>query len=249
MTQTPSVATIGNGKPLVLLHGWGWHTEIWQPLIPTLAQYFQVISIDLPGFGQSAPLTNRYTLENIAISLLAEIKEPAIWLGWSLGGMLAWWIARYFPEKVRRLITVATSPKFVSDTDWPGTTSVTLEKFSAALIADPQQTLKNFLDLQLRGSQKANLLLQTLPTPLYTPCALQGGLQLLKETDLRAELANIRIPSLHIFGHNDVLVPVTVVEKLQPLLNNGQCHIIKRAGHMPFLSHPEEFLRLILGDE
>ena len=119
---------------------------------------FQLFLIDLPGFGKSPLLTDDYTFENIISLIFKHVPEKAAWLGWSLGGMIAWWAAIHYPEKVTRLITIASTPKFMSDSNWPGVSEVTLEKFSAALTTNYEKTLQDFLALQLRGSHDPALI-------------------------------------------------------------------------------------------
>ncbi len=242
--------TVGKGHPLIMLHGWGWHSDVWQPLIPALEENFQLFLIDLPGFGKSPMLTSHYTLEAITSKIFDIIPTHAAWLGWSLGGMLAWWVAIHYPEKVDYLVTVASTPKFVSDINWPGVAMPTLEKFSETLIENPQKTLQDFLTLQLRGSPKNHELFSELKNILLstqqpTVSALQGGLELLRNTDLRKDIHQVTAPSLHIFGSHDTLVPPSIINILQPLLPNSRFEMIKRAGHMPFLSQPEVFLELL----
>ena len=249
MTIKLHLETIGNGPPLVMLHGWGWHSGIWEPLIPILSKNFRLFLIDLPGFGKSPILTSNYDFESIAPLIFDVVPEQAAWLGWSLGGMLAWWVAIHYPEKVTRLITVASSPKFVSDENWPGVTVSALEKFSNLLGVDHIKTLKEFLELQLRGGEHSYELLSLLQNQLLNAkmelTALFGGLQLLRELDLRNTLNKMKIPSLHLFGSHDTLVPASIADRLQSMLPYGKCEIVKRAGHMPFLSHTEVFTSLL----
>lgn len=239
---------VGKGAPVVLLHGWGWHSDIWTSLVPHLADKYQLFMPDLPGFGKSADFTRHYNFDEIASSLFEIIPEKAIWLGWSLGGMIAWWIAIHYPEKVTQLITIASSPKFIDEANWPGVSQTTLDRFSTQLLHQYEKTLDEFLLLQLRGSSKN----QTVMTELKAQrapiamSALMGGLKLLSETDLRSDLSQIKIPSLHIFGGMDTLVPANVISHLQSLIAHGHCALIKRAGHIPFLSHQDEFLQLLL---
>jgi pimeloyl-[acyl-carrier protein] methyl ester esterase len=74
---------------------------------------------------------------------------------------------------------------------------------------------------------------------------LQGGLDILKQTDLRLVLSGLTIPVSVILGGLDTLVPVAVGQKMQQLLPNLQLNIIDRAGHVPFLSHSQETLAII----
>jgi len=244
MTNLLHLNVIGKGSPLILLHGWGWHSAIWSPLIPHLADKFQLFIPDLPGFGKSSILTEHYTFEAIIPYLFERVPPTATWLGWSLGGLFAWWIAIHYPEKVSRLITVATSPKFVSEENWSGIPISTLEKFAIDLTSHCKTTLNDFLELQLRGSSNQETLLIELQKQFTPPdiSALLGGLELLRTTDLRADLRKVTIPSLHIFGNLDKIVPVSVVNNLQPLLLNGNCEVMQRTGHMPFLTQQERFL-------
>lgn len=244
MTNLLHLNVIGKGSPLILLHGWGSHSGIWSPLIPHLADKFQLFIPDLPGFGKSPVLTEHYTFEALVPYLFERVPPKAMWLGWSLGGLFAWWVAIHYPEKVSRLITVAASPKFVSAENWPGIPVATLEKFATALTSHCQTTLNDFLALQLRGSPNQEALLMELQEQFTHPdiSALLGGLALLRTTDLRADLSKVSIPSLHIFGSLDKIVPVSVANDLQPLLRNGNCEVIQRAGHMPFLTQQEKFL-------
>lgn len=249
MSKSLHLEIIGKGRPLIMLHGWGWHSGIWQPLVSQLAENFQLFLIDLPGFGKSPLLSADYKIEHISAALLDLTPPEAIWAGWSLGGMIAWYIALHNPECVTHLVTIASSPKWVSTENWPGISPATLEKFSQLLMRDHQKTLQDFLELQLRGAPKNPELVETLQKQMVRSShivpALSGGLQLLRELDLRADLTKIQCPGLHLFGSHDTLVPVSIIEKIQPLLPQGTCSIIPRAGHIPFLSHPDIFLQRV----
>jgi pimeloyl-[acyl-carrier protein] methyl ester esterase len=104
----------GQGRPLVLLHGWGMNSHVWQPILPALAQRAQVITIDLPGHGANSHLPLG-TLESVVEQLAEHIPPDAIIMGWSLGGLIAQALAHALPERVAALILVASTPKFVAD--------------------------------------------------------------------------------------------------------------------------------------
>jgi pimeloyl-[acyl-carrier protein] methyl ester esterase len=241
---------IGHGEPLVLLHGWGWSSSIWEPLIPLLSQYFQVVMIDLPGFGQSQLNIDAYTIEKIAPLLINIVPDPAYWLGWSLGGMLAWELALHFPLQVKKLVTVAASPQFLASADWPGVTAATLQKFADSLADDYKKTLLDFLTLQLRGNPtNAGLQLglqQQLPSSDKPSPALALGLAYLHTTNFRDKISGLGCNSLHIFGNQDVLVPAKVSSLIEPQLPLGECKIILKSGHIPFLSQPDIFNSILL---
>src|SRR5690606_33285120 len=100
-------------EPLVLIHGWGCDSGTWHPLIPALQELGNVFALDLPGFGAAPPLED-FTLEAVLQQLEQSLPPRAILVGWSLGGMLATALAARCPERVTRLVTMASNLCFVS---------------------------------------------------------------------------------------------------------------------------------------
>jgi pimeloyl-[acyl-carrier protein] methyl ester esterase len=244
MSNKLYIETIGTGRPLIILHGWGWHSGVWQPLRTQLAEYFQLFLIDLPGFGKSPDLSP-YTVESIANEIFKLVPEESAWLGWSLGGMIAWWVALNYPAKVNKLITIASSPKFTAAENWPGVSPAILDKFKTSFLLDQTKTLKEFLELQLRGHPHSDQLFSELNAIFFQENSMSsssngflGGLELLRTLDLRENLHTLQCPSLHLFGSHDTLVPKNISPLLSSLLpTNSHCEMIKRTGHMPFITH------------
>jgi pimeloyl-[acyl-carrier protein] methyl ester esterase len=240
--------TLGNGPDIVLLHGWGLHGGIWEETAAHLANNFRVTCIDLPGHGRSAAAPEFHTLQTLAGQILSIVPQQAIWLGWSLGGMLAMQCAAIHPERVTKLILVASTPKFTRSADWThGIGPEVLEQFAQELEHDAKKTIRRFLALQLRGSERAQASLAALNHAVFrhglpAPAALRGGLNILRDADLRAFLARITAPALVIAGERDPLIPLPAGDYLAANLPNGKLFTLSKAGHAPFLSHPAEFL-------
>ena len=241
------VETIGSGVPLVLLHGWGMHGGVWSDVVRELAVDFQVHCVDLPGNGASAalPQTN---LDTLVQALSARFGQPLAVCGWSLGGQVALrWAARE-PEKVRRLILVASTPCFAEREDWLcGMAGEVLEKFGAELEQNHAATLRRFIALQLRGSENERELLMSLRERLFSRgepdmAALRGGLQILRDADQRAELQSIRQPTLVIAGERDKLTLPQASHYMAQVIPGARMVEVKGAAHAPFLSHPEIFV-------
>lgn len=239
----------GHGPDLVLLHGWGLHSGIWQPVLPLLTPHFRITLIDLPGFGQSAALP--YDFTTIATQLLHHAPAHAHWLGWSLGGLFAMHIARHHPYRIDRLITVASNPRFSNNCDWQaGMNPDVLERFAEQLTTDYRATLRKFLALQVLKESKATRVLQKLTKTLEqapdpTAPVLADSLQFLLHADLRAELPHITNPWLHVYGALDSLVPKRAATAVLQWAPQSQHHIMDDAAHAPFLSHPTEFANLV----
>lgn len=251
--------TKGSGPDLVLVHGWGLHSGVWAGVAGELARDFRVTLIDLPGHGRS-PAPAGLDLRLMAALLAEAAPERACWLGWSLGGLAAMQLALTYPERVTRLLMVASTPCFIQAADWPQAMDAgVFEAFAADLAQDYRGTVLRFLALQARGSEQAKQSLRALrelvpeaggEAKREAPAALAAGLDVLKQTDLRPRLAQLAMPVHMLFGERDTLVPAGVVEGLCSLHPDVSIDIVPGAGHAPFISHPQVFVgwvRAMLG--
>jgi len=235
----------GRGPELVLLHGWGLHGGAWGGWPERLARRFAVNIVDLPGHGRST-FSGPFTLESVADEIAATLAAPAIWIGWSLGGMAALAAAMRHPERVRALALVATTPRFVRTAGWDAATGAgQLERFARDLRRDYQGTLENFLSLQIGAAAGARELIRSLRArleelPAPHPGALDAGLEVLRSADLRTGLADVRAPAAVIHGGRDRLIPPPAAEYLARALPAARLTLIEAAGHAPFLSHLPE---------
>lgn len=240
--------TIGMGPDIVLLHGWAIHSGIWRSVADKLADEFRVTLIDLPGFGQSDMIAN-YSMSNVIDQLSQVAPASALWLGWSLGGLIATQFALRYPDCVTKLICVASTPKFVKTNDWPGIEFSILEKFKQGLEQDYEASLMRFLLLQFHGMPLPKDILSDLKSILFihgkpTIETLNASLRLLADEDLRDDLARLRCPTLYLLGKMDALIPAQIREKLSKLQSGIHCSLLK-AGHAPFLSLEDAFLKQV----
>lgn len=237
---------VGAGPDLVLLHGWGLHAGIWDPVVEALSRRFRLHLYDLPGHGLSAPV-DHFTVDEVCAALARSVPERAHWLGWSLGGMLAMAFAARHPQRVTRLALVASNPKFVASADWPHAMAPeVLAGFAQALGADYAATLNRFLGLVARGAPDSGVLrtlrraLQSTPAP--TAGALRAGLEILRCADLRAPAGALQMPVLWLAGARDTLVPVAALRALVEASPRQRLCEFAQAGHAPFISHPDAFI-------
>ncbi|MBP6107950.1 MAG: pimeloyl-ACP methyl ester esterase BioH [Steroidobacteraceae bacterium] len=243
----------GTGPDLVLLHGWALHGGMWGPWIDELARRARLHLIDLPGHGRSRWPEGASTLRDLARAVSPHVPQGAAVLGWSLGGMVALELARLRPGDLAALVLIATTPCFLAREDWPaGMNPGVLDGFAAGLAGDYRRTLSNFLALQTWGDENASQALRSLRANLDAhgepePQALVAGLGILRTADLRAELATIAIPSLVIAGEHDRITPVAAGRELASRLPSARFVEVPKAGHAPFLSHPETVLREVEG--
>ena len=240
--------TTGNGPELVLLHGWGMNGDVWEGILPTLSKNFRTTIVDLPGHGRSIDCPTDYTLPNLSAALADIIPQQANLIGWSLGGMIASQFALDNPQKVNKLVLVASAPQFVRDESWPdGTDADVLDSFADGLKQSYQKTINRFITIQAMGSDHAREEQRTLRERVFRhgnpqAAALEGGLDILRHANLRPRLSEIQCPSLLITGEHDSLFRRSAAEKTKSLLSNASMSVIAGAGHAPFLSHPDAFL-------
>lgn len=241
--------SFGQGPNLVLLHGWGIHSGIWQFVIPKLSKEFRITSIDLPGFGRSKALEDN-SIENIITYILDVAPSKAHWIGWSLGGLLATRIASKYPDRVEKLICVASSPKFLKTNDWPGIDLTLLEQFANQLDKDYVGTLTRFLFLQFYGTKQDKEMMRWLQSNLFlygkpTMCTLKAGLTILQTLDCREELKTLSCKVLYLLGRLDTLVPAQLTEALQDFPSHVETVLLPKASHAIFLTHEQEFLNQV----
>jgi len=238
------IETLGSGPDLVLLHGWAMHAGIFAPLSERLAKTFRVHLVDLPGHGYS-----RDDLDNLepapCAAMLAKRVPRALWIGWSLGGLVALHAALDRADHVRGLAMIASSPRFVSAPDWPHAVKLEIfEQFDAGLRNDWRATIERFLALEALGSEHTQACLHELRARVFERgepalAALETGMHVLETTDLRSRLPQLAVPSLWLAGRRDRLVPAAAMRWSAQHSPQGR-FVEFASGHAPFIGHADE---------
>jgi len=234
-------------QPLVLLHGWGMDSQIWQSLPQQLSQFADVITVDLPGFGQSPPLAD-YDKQSLYQWLAAVLPERCYLMGLSLGGMLACGFAAGYPDRIQGLVTVSSNSCFVASATYAAAMdSQQFESFVTSWNDNRDSCLKRFIGLQAQGDQHQRQLMRDLRAmPLQLdPKSGEQLLRLLGEIDNRDALRQLRCPTLALFGDSDALVPAVSAETSVSLNSKIEVVSIEGAGHLPHLSQPGRVVELI----
>lgn len=242
------VETMGSGPHLALLHGWGLNSAVWDSVRASLAKNFTLHLIDLPGHGYSSA-TPFSSLASATDAIAEVLPAPCHVLGWSLGGHIALSIAQRQQASIAKLVLVATTPRFVEAADWPfGKKARVLDDFAARLANNYAATIRGFLALQTLNQPDARKTIAALQAAMSargepSASALQAGLEVLRVSDLRSQLADIQHRALVIQGDHDALTATGAAHWLAEHLPNAEYALIEHAAHAPFLSHQAIFLQ------
>lgn len=234
-------------EPLVLLHGWGLNRCVWDALLGEL-DATHAFPLDLAGYGCNT--VSPYDLATLADDALVKAPTQAIWIGSSLGGMIALQAAIMRPERIAKLVLVGTTPRFVKENDWRhGTDVEVFMRFAQELETDYLQALHRFLLLQAGRADNARRLVRELIANIDrcgrpTPEVLRAGMQCLQDADLRSQLDAIACPTLIVQGELDRITPPTAAEYLNAHIDGAELRTM-HAGHLPFMSHPSEFIHTV----
>ncbi|MBS0574816.1 MAG: pimeloyl-ACP methyl ester esterase BioH [Proteobacteria bacterium] len=245
------ISTRGSGPPLVLIHGWAMHSDLFGRLLDRLAAHRTLHLVDLPGHGRSRDDTSPLDLET-CVQVIADATPPAPWLGWSLGGLFALHAALSWPAQVPALAMLCSTPRFVRAPDWPRGMDVEIfRRFEADLRQDVHATIERFLALETLGCETARGNVRELRQHAFlhgdpAPAALTEGLHLLENTDLRARLPTLTVPSLWIGARRDRLVDPRAVASAAALTPMAR-HVQLDSGHAPFLTHAEALAEVVAG--
>lgn len=236
------------GEPLLVLHGWGMNSSVWQIIAENLENYFQVTWLDLPGHGDNKGV-NADNLADIVALIIPLLTPSSHLMGWSLGGLIAQEIIRQRPDLVKQAIMVASTPQFSQTKRWQyAMPKEQLTAFSEGLIKDTQGTLKRFIALQfmgVKGSQPIQRALrEAILVRLPNEKALRLGLDLLQQQRFLA----VAMPqqTLWILGGKDRLIPIEMHGDLKRLYPTACIKVIESAGHAPFMTHPQSFIESVL---
>lgn len=222
-------------KNLIFIPGLGFSSSIFHLLESRLASH-KLSYIDLP-------LTHQCPQANINIlidHLHARLSHPAILIGWSLGGLLANQLCVRYPKHYSHCILVTHSPYFLASRSWPGMDQAQAQLFKERAQYQWPELIKQFHRL-IQSPEHNPLVRLHLAQHAWKQdrqADFMFYLDLLFNQDNRATFYTMNMPLLQIFGEHDAIITSSVSEHLAAF---HQTHIIKKAGHAPFLSHPELF--------
>ena len=232
----------GAGRPLVFVHGAAVDGRMWQPQLAALANEFTVVAWDEPGAGRSSDVPAGFGLPDYADCLAALIEEvelgPAHVAGLSWGGTVVLELYRHHPELVATLILIDTYA------GWKG--SLPEEEVRARLeglrqmLAVPDDHFDPTLPGWFAGDPPTEFvpLLEEMAADVR-PESLRHALLVMAEADQRDLLSRITVPTLLIWGEQDVRSPLSVARRFERAIPAARLVVIPQCGHVSNLEQPE----------
>ena len=250
--MTLQIHVEGSGDDIVLLHGWGMNATVWRALGAAMAADYRVHAVEMPGYGVAEAALSAESLDEVIDALAAALPARVRVCGWSLGGQVAMAWARRHPAQVSHLVLLGSTPRFVSNGEWAH--GMAQDEFDG-FVADVENSLPRarlrFLTLQANGDAAARGVLRALRESIDEGGAPAGsapglGLALLRDIDLRADLARIGQPALVMHGVNDALVPHAAGQYLAAALPRAEFDSVGGAGHALFVTREAAVAQRIL---
>ena len=239
----------GQGDPLVLLHGFTESQSMWDGFVKTLANVFRVVTIDLPGHGDSDCLGDVHTMEDMAEGVNfvldhLQIKGCVI-IGHSMGGYVALALARLYPGHVKGLGLFHSTAAADSDDAKEGRT-----KAIEAIHSNHKNFLFQFIPSLFAPENKAKFepLVKVLihNAQKMTPqeiVAAQEGMK--RRSDSRDVLKNAAFPILFICGKKDSRIPLENILPQIALPKTAYSMILEDVGHMGWAEAQQETLNMV----
>lgn len=251
----------GEGKPVVLIHGWPLSGRSWEFQVPALVEAgYRAITYDRRGFGRSSQPWTGYDYDTFAADLDAllrhlDLKEATL-VGFSMGGgEVARYIGRYGTGRVARAVFAAAVPPFLYKTkDNPdgGLDEATIARLQGGARKDRLAFLDDFSKgfFSARGKQAVSEQQRQYALQIAAFASPKGTLDCIAafgRTDFRKDLEKITIPALVIHGDADAIVPFEVSGKrTHAAIRGSQLALIEGGPHGVNASHPEQFNKALL---
>lgn len=259
---TASVAYLraGEGPPLVLLHGDGESRWGWQSVMPRLAERWDVIAPDLPGFADSS-LTGAPTPERLAARIEDLLRHldigPAPLVGSSLGGMVAVLVAHAAPARVRGLVLadpagmgVLANP-VLNAAAYPGVGELNAATAGLPLAASARAQARRLLIFadprRAPAWWRREMLRLARPDVVAASVASRRAtLGPLGQRRLVLRLlSDVAAPALVVWGRNDRVFPLAQGRAAVDRLPDGRLAVIPDCGHLPHVEWPDRFLAAV----
>lgn len=232
------------GVPLVFANSLGTDLRVWSPLLPHLPPGLRIIRYDMRGHGLSDAPQAAYFMGDLVADAAGLIDalglRNIVFVGLSIGGVVAQGLAAERPELLRAAVLCSTAAKIGTAATWSERIAA-IEQGGIEAIAE--SVLERWFSKTFHATRAPELalwrhMLTRTPRAGYIGCC-----HALAETDLRASTARLRLPALAIAGSADGATPPDLLRETADSIENARFALIRGAGHIPCAERPADLAR------
>ena len=229
---------------VVFANSLGTTLNLWQKIIPLLPEGLRLIRYDLRGHGQSDIPAAPYTMGQMvsdaeAVCDAFDVKD-AMFVGLSVGGMIAQGLAVKRPDLIRALVLSNTAAKIGNPKLWQDRIDAVLAQGMAPLSDSIMQRWfgRSFYGTPDMAPRKAMV-------EACNPIGYAGVCAAIAGTDFYTPTSGLRIPTLGIAGGQDAATPADLVRETVDLIPGSTFHLMRKAGHLPCVEQPIEYAQVL----
>ena len=243
----------GEGPTIVLIHGTGASLHTWEDWTQDLIKDYRVIRLDLPAYGLTGQdPQKRYSSKDyvdLLDAFLTKLQVDNFHLaGNSLGGLVSWLYASYYPEKVEKLVLLDPS-------GFPFKRTPMVIKMAKIPVLNNfirYVTPRSFIEKNIKEVYYDHSLIKDSTIDRYYDLTLFEGNRTafidrayIEREDYRDRLSLISAPTLILWGENDNWIPVSDAARFKAAIENAQVVIMPKTGHVPMEERPQESLAVV----
>jgi len=240
-------SVVGEGKPIVFIHGFGLDSRMWKPQIQQLSNNYKVITYDLRGFGKSSVPVDKYSHVDDLRALLQHLEISNVKLvGHSFGGEIAIQFILKYQDIVKRLVLISSSLRGYSteNSTWKELKELGKKKQVSEI---RNQMLNHKMVQELNENSEAKELVATMLRQYTCWHFLNKNLREEVDSNSINRLGNINIPVNIIVGGGDSEAQKEIAQIMDSKISKSTLTVIENVGHMVNLQKPERVSKIIKG--
>ena len=245
-----NVKILGNGsKTMIFAHGFGSDQTAWRHQVAAFASNYRIVLFDHVGAGKSdfsaySPrrYSSLYSYSEDLLDLCAELKlTQCILVGHSVSGMVSLLAALVEPQRFSQLIFISASPRYLNDEGYfGGFEQSDLDALYAAMSSNYYAWVSGFAPIAMGNPEKPELALEFANTlAAIRPDIAQAVARVIFQSDHRAELPRLTLPTTILQASGDIAVPIEVGQYMAAQIADSQLIPIQAQGHLPHISAPD----------
>ncbi len=234
-----------NAPPLMLSNSLGTNLHMWDPQVKALSGNFRLIRYDQRGHGKSDAPANVYSIERLALDVLAILNalkiEKTNFCGLSMGGFTGMWLARFYPERLDKLVLANTAAKSQTPHNW-NLRIANVKKGGIEAVADT--VLGVWMTKEYREREPKIAAGMRAMMVATNPVGYVGCCGAIRDMDQRWGVAAIRNAPLIICGKQDNATPPKDSDFLHASIPGSKL-VTLDAGHISNVERSEEFTKTL----